>query len=484
MSKKKKDIEEKKEKNKDENIIKDAKKAESPEESNDYEFIREKIKERPINKKKLTRKMLLTAGSAVLFGLIACVTILVLEPVLSKMINNGSKKDDVTLTKIELAENEEPKVEDMDVEIDSTPYEQGPDYEEVPIGDFNYEDTVSVNTISVNETTVIEKKVSVNLEDYQILNKKMYALSEEVSKSLVTVTSVRTDTDLLQDTYRSTNTTTGIIVAENPFDLLILARCDGSPSIESVRVTFNNGISLDANMKAKDEDTGLAIYAIKLSDIPKETKGTYSIATLGTSSSGIITGTPVVVVGDPMNTGNSVCYGSITSATVRVGHLDASYQVLSTDIYGSTKGHGVLVNMRGQIIGLMTNKHGRDEFKNLVWAYGMNGIKGLIEDMSNGTKRSKLGLYVADVPSDAKEAKGMSGYIYVTKVEMDTPAMDVGIVAGDVIISINGEKVANSDDYTKKIANFKPGETVEIVYERWNSTEYKERIVVAELVAR
>ena len=51
----------------------------------DIEFIKEKVKERPLNRRKLFKKTLLTASMAAFFGLIACVTFLVLEPVFSTL---------------------------------------------------------------------------------------------------------------------------------------------------------------------------------------------------------------------------------------------------------------------------------------------------------------------------------------------------------------------------------------------------------------
>ena len=47
------------------------------------DFLVERIKVRPINRKKLIRRTILTAAMAVIFGLIACVTFLVLEPVIN-----------------------------------------------------------------------------------------------------------------------------------------------------------------------------------------------------------------------------------------------------------------------------------------------------------------------------------------------------------------------------------------------------------------
>ena len=44
------------------------------------EFMREKIKQKPVNKKKLLRRTVITAVMAVVFGLVACFTFLVQEP--------------------------------------------------------------------------------------------------------------------------------------------------------------------------------------------------------------------------------------------------------------------------------------------------------------------------------------------------------------------------------------------------------------------
>lgn len=50
------------------------------------DFLVERIKVRPINRKKLIRRTILTAAMAVIFGLIACVTFLVLEPVINRWL--------------------------------------------------------------------------------------------------------------------------------------------------------------------------------------------------------------------------------------------------------------------------------------------------------------------------------------------------------------------------------------------------------------
>lgn len=70
---------------------------EDNQQNQDIEFIKEKVKERPLNRKKLMRRTLLTASMAVIFGLIACFTFLVLEPVFSNLLYPEEEPQQVEL---------------------------------------------------------------------------------------------------------------------------------------------------------------------------------------------------------------------------------------------------------------------------------------------------------------------------------------------------------------------------------------------------
>ena len=56
------------------------------EQKDQSDFLSEKIKVKPVNKKKLLRKTIITAAMAVIFGLIACFTFLILEPVFNNWL--------------------------------------------------------------------------------------------------------------------------------------------------------------------------------------------------------------------------------------------------------------------------------------------------------------------------------------------------------------------------------------------------------------
>ena len=77
---------------------------------NNNDFMIEKIKERPINRRKLLRRTLTTALMAVIFGLIACVTFLLLEPIISHWLYPEPAEEHMVLFP---EEREEMEPEDM-----------------------------------------------------------------------------------------------------------------------------------------------------------------------------------------------------------------------------------------------------------------------------------------------------------------------------------------------------------------------------------
>ena len=63
----------------------------------DTSFISEKIKQRPINRKKLLRRTIITASMAVVFGLVSCLTFLLLQPLLSDRLYPESQPEKISL---------------------------------------------------------------------------------------------------------------------------------------------------------------------------------------------------------------------------------------------------------------------------------------------------------------------------------------------------------------------------------------------------
>ncbi len=143
----------------------------------------------------------MTVSFAVIFGLIACVTFLVLEPVFSNWLYPEEEPKPVTFPQVE----EEILPEDM-VQTDSQLEENLEDIEQEQV---------------VTETIV--EKVELEISDYQLLYNKLYTVSKECSRSIVTVTGVKLDVDWFNNPYVSKGQASGLIIADKGKGLLILA---------------------------------------------------------------------------------------------------------------------------------------------------------------------------------------------------------------------------------------------------------------------
>lgn len=482
---------------------KDIKDIKQPEESSDYEFIKEQIKDRPVNKKKLVRRMFFTAGMAVMFSLIACISFLLLEPVLEDVFNPDESLELNRVTLPEVPEEDEDPVtidpiivetplEDMiltDEDID-TSEEQDQDQDTNDVTPEDIQDGMPTGgNVTENQGTATESGNSIpvtvpqeiELSDYQLLYRKLYALSAEVSKSIVTVTGITSDVDWMNETYLSTNQTTGLILANNGYELLILADYKNIEGAQSVRVTFIDGTVAEAFCKQLDTNTGLSVFAVNLSDISAQTKEAITEATLGSSYSTTLLGNAVIAVGNPLGSGKSVCYGAITSMDRTVSLMDANYQLLTTDIYGSRNANGILINIRGQVVGIITQDYNSEDMQNLIYAYGISSIRQLVQSLSNGDVKVSLGLYLSEVPQEAIDEAGLPKGVYVTDVEMNTPAMNYGLAKGDVITMIGDKQITSVNMYMQSISELNPGDVVTITYARLSNGIYKSMEVDLEI---
>ena len=170
-----------------------------------------------------------------------------------------------------------------------------------------------------------------------------------------------------------------------------------------------------------------------------------------------------------------ILYGIVTSTSDTVSRVDAQYGLLTTDITGSSQGSGVILNLEGEIVGIIAQSFGGEENGNLIIGLPISQIKDLIQTLSDENKEMVyLGITGEDITAEISEKKGIPVGIFVEKVEVDSPAMQVGIQNGDVIIELNGEKVETVKGYQQQLKSCKSGETVKVKAMRQGTEGYVE----------
>jgi len=199
-----------------------------------------------------------------------------------------------------------------------------------------------------------------------------------------------------------------------------------------------------------------------------------TIAAFGSSNLSRIVGQPVVALGRPMGTEGSIGYGMITSSGTSIQEADTNYKLIQTDITGSEKAGGVLFNLQGQVVGIITNSRGSLDMKNMITAYGITELKNRIEQMANGRQKPYMGICGVNVTREANLQLNVPYGAYVTEIDMDSPAMMAGIQQGDVIVAINGKEITSYNMYINTISSMSGGDNLKVLVMRQVQEEYKE----------
>ena len=432
------------------------------ENQNNTDFLKETIKQRPLNKRKLVRRTLITAAMAVIFGMVACFTFLLLEPVISNRLYPEEEPEAIVFEE----ETEENEILPEDMIADES--QMQPEETEPP-------------ALEDEQIAQVLSEMQLGTNDYLTLFNEMNKVAKEVQKSIVTVVGVTSDVTWLDNEYENEGVVSGVVVADNGKELLILANIRSIKDAEILKVAFSDGSEYEAEMKKKDNNTGFAIISIQKSIVKESTVAIAKPVALGSSAGSSLVGIPVIAIGRPVGTEGSLCYGNITSTGNSITLPDSNYKYLTTDIYGSTSASGIIINLKGQIVGIIDTSYNASDMKNMISAVGITELKKVVESLSNNKDIAYFGVYGVDVTKEANEEMGVPFGAYILEIDMDAPAMNAGIQSGDIIVRIGEKEITNYAALVETLLTFKPEETVTIGLMRQGPEGYIEMEVEAVL---
>lgn len=435
------------------------------------EFLIEKIKDRPVNRRKLMRRTLITAGLAVMFGMIACFTILILEPIISNWLYPKEEPQVVLFPEDPVEKSPEEMLSDTMQELQDSKKPQGNQEGAQKESAENPEEVITEDKL-IETFEQMMGEVSLDISSHKELYGAMSHYVSELKKSFVSVTGTTSNVDWMNEVMESSDQSSGVVIANNGVELLILVDYRSVKKAEELQVTFQDGTRQSAYIKGYDKTAELAVLAVGLEGLTQECIDSVVLVTLGSSNLRNMAGTPAVVLGSPMGTNGSLAYGMI-AGEYTVSEVDARYKMLQTDMYGSMAAEGFLFNLQGYLLGVVTDNYKNSDARHLLTAYGISDLRKLIEKMSNGTAVPYLGLEGIDVTVEANAELGVPFGAYVTEVAMNSPAMKAGIQQGDVIVTMGGTTVTGFSEYINALMNSGAGKTMDIAFMRQAQGEYK-----------
>ena len=386
-------------------------------EEEEYSFLQEIIKDEAGDQAKWKHDVLRRIQLGLIFGLVACFTFFACKPWVEKRFEGDP-------TEVTIPQDEQQ-------EKDQTQQEQ---------------------------EQVQEQKPVLTTETYQEMLNNLKQVSGEVRKSVVEIQGAVTEEEFSKDQEDKEKSISGMIVADNGQELLILAGELPVKDAKIIRVTFSGDSQCDAILKSRDAGLGLCVYAVQRKNIADDVWAQIETATLG-GSKVVSEGDTVIAVGKLYGCDTIAGYGVIESGENYLDKADGQYQTIYTDVAGDISGSGVLVNIRGEVIGIINTSVRSDDQTNKISGYGISDIKDVIELLSNGKNVPYLGVSGVEVSSEM-QGQGIPQGVYVKEVDAGSPAMAAGIQSGDIITNIADTDIINLLGYHNTLMKQNVGDKI------------------------
>jgi S1-C subfamily serine protease len=200
-------------------------------------------------------------------------------------------------------------------------------------------------------------------------------------------------------------------------------------------------------------------------------------------SSDLRLGDEVIAIGFPLGLGPTVTSG-IVSAVGRTitasngnGRSGELQNLLQTDaaINPGNSG-GPLIDVEGRLVGINTAAVQAGAAENIGFSIPIDEALPVIEEILSEPpeKRAWLGVTLGPVtPSAAFEfglPEDLEGALILAVVP-DSPAAEAGLDVGDVVLSVDGDEVGDSDGLIDLLRRSDPGEVVELEVFRGGETD-------------
>ncbi len=411
-------------------------------ESGSPDFIREHLKNRPVNRRKIARRLAMTAVRAVVFGAIACVVFMGIERVVNRRITSEQSAQRVTVPE-ESAQDEMLPEDMIATDKDSELFRQ----REI---DQSIRSYFSDNSSGITE--------------YNGMYSALRSYVREQSNCLVDIESISVSDNWIAEEIENEDRTSGVVISKNTSGIDILACYDFSDA-DRVYCEFRSGGAADAMLVGYDESTGISVIRVAAADLSKKEYEAVGEAKISPSGSSF-EGKPIAAIGSPSGAAGSMYYGMIVGMQSINNMIDRQYTIIDTDIIAGENPSGILIDLSGNVLGIIGAKF-KDNTSALC-AVQLSELSYLIETLTSERKRAYFGIRGTDVPAGMTEdSSDISSGVYVIQAAADSPALRAGIQNGDIITNWGFDSIMKYSQFVKNLQEAQPGDQINITYMRY-----------------
>lgn len=412
----------------------------SDKKNDNYDLYTEHIVKEPWkNSKRILKKGASLVAMAVFFGLVAGLVMIIVYKTGKNYLDDNKAAMNETISSTDGSESKETDPEDTTV----------PPIEEI--------------TTEIPSTVPIDNE---KLNDYMGYYKALKSVADKAGLSVVTVTAAKQGVDFFNSTYQNIADEYGIVISSDSTGYYILTEYSHVKNSENIQVTYYDKTVDTAEFVAGDTTTDMAV--IKTGSL-----NTAVVPVQFGNSDAVLKGDLLVATGKLYGFNGTIGYGIATGVNNSVNDTDSIYRLINTDISGTATSNGVILNLHGEVVGIITMAYNSDN-TNFITAYAINDVRNLMQNLVNKKRMPYLGIKGQTVTDEIAATNKIPKGIYISAVETNSPAYKSGIQSGDVITQINGTGINNMESFMIQLEKSNPGDNVNVTIKRRGREDYKE----------
>lgn len=412
----------------------------SDKKNDNYDLYTEHIVKEPWkNSKRILKKGASLVAMAVFFGLVAGLVMIIVYKTGKNYLDDNKVAMNETASSTDGSESKETDPEDTTV----------PPIEEI--------------TTEIPSTVPIDNE---KLNDYMGYYKALKSVADKAGLSVVTVTAAKQGVDFFNSTYQNIADEYGIVISSDSTGYYILTEYSLVKNSENIQVTYYDKTVDTAEFVAGDTTTDMAV--IKTGSL-----NTAVVPVQFGNSDAVLKGDLLVATGKLYGFNGTIGYGIATGVNNSVNDTDSIYRLINTDISGTATSNGVILNLHGEVVGIITMAYNSDN-TNFITAYAINDVRNLMQNLVNKKRMPYLGIKGQTVTDEIAAKNKIPKGIYISAVENNSPAYKSGIQSGDVITQINGTGINNMESLMIQLEKSNPGDNVNVTIKRRGREDYKE----------
>jgi serine protease Do len=226
---------------------------------------------------------------------------------------------------------------------------------------------------------------------------------------------------------------------------------------EEVEVQTDDGKTYSAKVIGTDPRTDLALIKVDGKDFP--------FAKLADKAPRI--GDWVLAVGNPFGLSSTVTAGIVSARgrDIGAGPYDDFLQIDAPVNKGNSG--GPTFDIDGNVVGVNTAIYSPSGGSvGIAFAIPASTVDSVVKQLRDkgSVTRGWIGVQIQPVTKDIADSLGLKNTdgALVAEPSPNSPAVKAGIKSGDLIVAVNGERIANARELTRRIGSMSPGNSVKL----------------------